>query len=263
MRLSASRTVACGLVLSFACGVSRASAQTQTQSGPIPESPPASQAPPPGLKDLLKATVTDFERLASTDTAKMLAVGGAAAYFGQSADTGSSRALSRSQMADRMLGPGEWIGGARLQLAGALATYGVGRLTKSSTVATVGGDLLRAQFMAQVLTAGIKLSARRARPDGTQFSFPSGHTSVSFATATVLQRDLGPKFGIPAYAVATYVAASRIQDKRHFLSDVAFGAAIGILSGRTVTVGRGKAKFAVTPTAVPGGGGLSFDLIGR
>jgi membrane-associated phospholipid phosphatase len=54
---------------------------------------------------------------------------------------------------------------------------------------------------------------------------------VSFASATVLQRELGWKVGIPAYAVASFIGASRIEDKRHFLSDVAFGAAIGIARG--------------------------------
>jgi membrane-associated phospholipid phosphatase len=98
----------------------------------------------------------------------------------------------------------------------------------------------------------------RTRPDGTQYSFPSGHSSVSFATATVLQRDLGWKVGVPAYGLATYVAASRIQDKRHFLSDVTFGAAIGIVAGRSVTVGSGNAKFAVAPSATPGGGGVTL-----
>ena len=90
----------------------------------------------------------------------------------------------------------------------------------------------------------------------------SGHSSVTFATATVLQRDLGWKVGVPAYGLATYVAASRIQDKRHFLSDVTFGAALGIVAGRSVTVGGGNAKFAVAPTAAPGGGGISFTWLG-
>ena len=85
---------------------------------------------------------------------------------------------------------------------------------------------------------------------------------MTFATATVLQRDLGWKIGVPAYGLATYVAASRIQDKRHFLSDVAFGAAIGIVAGRSVTVGGGDTKFAVAPTAAPGGGGISFTWLG-
>jgi membrane-associated phospholipid phosphatase len=113
------------------------------------------------------------------------------------------------------------------------------------------------------MTAAIKMSARRTRPDGTQFSFPSGHTSVTFASATVLQRNLGWKVGVPAYAAAAYVAASRIQEKRHFLSDVAFGAAVGIVAGRAVTIGRGEARFAMTPMAAPGGGGVAFTWVGR
>ena len=117
-------------------------------------------------------------------------------------------------------------------------------------------------MIAQALTAGIKMSVGRTRPDGTQYSFASGHTPVTFASATVLQRDLGWKAGVPAYAVATYAAASRIQEKRHFLSDVAFGAAIGII-GRTVTIGHGERQFAVTPTAAAGGGGVSFTWLGQ
>jgi hypothetical protein len=64
-------------------------------------------------------------------------------------------------------------------------------------------------------------------------------------------------------ALLTYVAASRIQEKRHYLSDVAFGAAIGIMAGRTVTVGSGRREFAVTPMATPGGGGVAFTWLGR
>ena len=78
---------------------------------------------------------------------------------------------------------------------------------------------------------------------------------------TVLQRHYGWKAGGLAYGVATYVAASRIQDKRHFLSDVAFGAAIGIAAGRTVTIGVGDNRFAVAPTVTRGGGGVSFSLV--
>ncbi len=145
----------------------------------------------------------------------------------------------------------------------ALATFAIGRVTRSPRVALVGADLLKAQLMSQALTAAVKMSVRRTRPDGTQYSFPSGHSSVTFATATVLQRDLGWKVGIPAYGLATFVAASRIQEKRHFLSDVAFGAAIGIMSGRTVTLGRGDRRFAVSPMAAPSGVGVSFVWVGQ
>jgi membrane-associated phospholipid phosphatase len=171
--------------------------------------------------------------------------------------------LSGARSLDSTFEPGKTIGGAGFQLAGAVTTFAAGRITGSSRVTEVGTDLLKAQLISQALTAAIKMSVRRTRPDGTQYSFPSGHTSVTFASATVLQRDLGWKVGLVSYGVATYVAASRIQEKRHFLSDVAFGAAIGIVAGRTVTMGRGGARFAVAPMATEGGAGISFDWIGR
>ena len=145
-----------------------------------------------------------------------------------------------------MKGPfsaGQTLGGATTQLAAALGTYSIGRMTGNQKVAVIGADLMRAQFVSQAITQAIKFSVGRTRPDGTSLSFPSGHTASSFATAAVLQRHLGWKAGIPAYGVAAYVAASRIQMKRHYLSDVAFGAAIGIMAGRTVTIGRGDARF--------------------
>jgi hypothetical protein len=83
---------------------------------------------------------------------------------------------------------------------------------------------------------------------------------MAFASATVLQRHFGWKAGIPAYAVASYVAASRVQTQRHYLSDVAFGAALGIVAGRTVSVGHGR-QLMLTPMALHGGGGAVFSLI--
>ena len=61
--------------------------------------------------------------------------------------------------------------------------------------------------------------------------------------------------------MASYVAASRIHDKRHFLSDVAFGAAVGIVSGWTVTMGHGDAQVTMTPVAGPFSPRLSRSLM--
>jgi hypothetical protein len=111
-------------------------------------------------------------------------------------------------------------------------------------------------LITQGLTQAVKMSVNRTRPDGAEL-IPSGHTSTTFASATVLQRRFGWKAGLPAYGFATYVAASRVQVKRHFLSDVAFGAALGIVVGRSVTIGRGDARF-VEPMAAPGGAGVQL-----
>ena len=129
-------------------------------------------------------------------------------------------------------------------------------------MAAVGGEIVQAQIVAHALTYGIKFSVGRSRPDGGGFSFPSGHTTAAFASATVLHRHFGWKVGIPAYGAATYVAASRVQGKRHYLSDVAFGAALGIVAGRTVTMPGGH-KMSVGPIATDFGPAAGFTLVGR
>lgn len=220
-------------------------------------------APAPlGLQDVVAEAIQDFRNIPSWTNVAVLAAGGFGAAMGHSSDRTLSNAMSGSQRLATVFAVGETAGGARMQLFGAIGTYAVGRFSGQNKIATIGADLIQSQIVAQSMTAAIKMSVRRTRPDGTEYSFPSGHSSVAFATATVLQRDLGWKVGIPAYGFATYVAASRIQDKRHFFSDVTFGAAIGIVAGRSVTVGRGDAKFAVAPSAAPGGGGISFTWLG-
>jgi membrane-associated phospholipid phosphatase len=219
--------------------------------------PVATAGKPAPFSSLFTDTVRDLRQVPSGDTLKLLSIGALAAAVGHTVDRSTSRGLSSSSTADSVLSLGETLGGARVQLAAAVATYAVGKLTNART-ATLGADLIRAQILAQTMTVSIKTAVGRTRPDGTQYSFPSGHSSTTFATATVVQRHFGWKAGIPAYALASYVAASRIQDRRHFLSDVTFGAALGIVAGRTVTIGRGDHRFAVAPTVVPGGGGVSL-----
>ena len=232
------------------------SAQSTAASPPI-------GLPPATLSSLFSETVRDVRHLPSQESLTWLGIGAAVATLAHPADRRVTDVVTARPSLDKLFEPGEMIGGARLQLAGAAATYTLGRLTRSPKVSRVGADLIRAQLLSQVLTAGVKMSVRRGRPDGTNFSFPSGHTSVTFASATVLQRHFGWKAGVPAYAVATYVAASRINEKRHFLSDVAFGAAVGIVAGRTVTIGRGNGRFAVTPRPTAGGAGVSVNWLGH
>jgi hypothetical protein len=50
--------------------------------------------------------------------------------------------------------------------------------------------------------------------------------------------------------------------KRHYLSDVAFGAALGIVAGRTVTVGRNHMLMLTPAAPLSGSGaGLGFTLL--
>lgn len=72
------------------------------------------------------------------------------------------------------------------------------------------------------------------RPDGSaNNSFPSGHTATAFAGAEFLwqeYKDESVWYGIAGYAVATGTGLFRMYNNKHWLTDVAAGAGIGILS---------------------------------
>ena len=165
---------------------------------------------------------------------------------------------------DNAFEAGEVLGSSLVQVGGAFVTFGIGKLVSDPEIEALGRDLVRAQILSQAMTHMLKYAVGRMRPDESNArSFPSGHSSGAFATATVLQRRYGWKVGLPAYGVAGSVAASRLSENRHFLSDVVFGAAVGFLAGRTVTVGRGDTLFALSPMFTPGGAGLQVSLLPR
>ena len=77
-------------------------------------------------------------------------------------------------------------------------------------------------------TAGLKSAFPEERPNRRDDkSFPSGHTSVSFAAAGYLQRRYGWQWGLPATLAAGIVGLSRVESKDHHWYDVVAGAALG------------------------------------
>ena len=84
-----------------------------------------------------------------------------------------------------------------------------------------------------ILTEAMKRGFGRKRPNGSCCkSFPSGHTSHSFTIATIVNELYGGQMGVAAYCLAVLVATSRINDNKHYLSDVLFGAGLGTAVGR-------------------------------
>ncbi len=94
------------------------------------------------------------------------------------------------------------------------------------------------------ISGGIKELVNRPRPtetypdqirsysDAGGKSFPSGHTSLAFATATTLSLQYKKWYiTVPAYAWAASVGYSRMRLGRHYPTDVAAGALVGIGSG--------------------------------
>jgi PAP2 superfamily len=213
--------------------------------------------PHTGLRALGTGLVEDFRHLPSVENAYIMLVGSSLALAAHQVD-GSFNVHLRSHYdaVNAVFAPGKYVGNTPEQIAISLGTYAYGRVMDAPKVSHVGMDLLRAQIVSEALVQGLKLATQRERPDGSNhLSFPSGHSAVTFASATVLERHLGWRKAWLAYAVATYVASSRLHDNVHYLSDVAFGAALGTVAGRTVTQ-HGRNKWTFTPMSVPGGAAL-------
>ncbi len=116
-------------------------------------------------------------------------------------------------------------------------------------------------FGGSILTTyALKSAIDKERPDGSDNdAFPSGHTTSAFASAAFLHRRYGATYGVPAYALATYVAYSRVDNDHHEWEDVAAGAAIGIGFNYWLTT-KYQAKgvdLAIAPTN--GGAVVSFN----
>lgn len=84
------------------------------------------------------------------------------------------------------------------------------------------------------MTEGLKCGVKETRPDGTDsHSFPSGHSSFAFVSASILSREYGyisPWITIGGYAAATGTQMMRIKHNRHWVNDVYMGAGIGMVS---------------------------------
>jgi hypothetical protein len=211
-----------------------------------------------GIKAILKGLVTDFENLPSKENALWVGIGSGLGLAVHPADDHLNAHLAGST-AHKIFVPGEIAGESATLLGVAATVYAVGRLKDEPKVSHVGMDLIRSLAVSEALTQALKYTVRRERPDGSgRNSFPSGHAADTFAFATALERHLGWRGAIPVYLVSSYVAASRLQDNRHFASDVVVGAAVGVIAGRTVTR-HGHSQYSADVQFVPGGAALMFS----
>jgi undecaprenyl-diphosphatase len=64
-------------------------------------------------------------------------------------------------------------------------------------------------------------------------SFPSGHSTVAFACATVLALSV-PRLRLPLFALAALIAFSRVYVGVHYPFDVLAGAVLGVAIGLAV-----------------------------
>ena len=232
----------------------------QPTAPPDPQEQKAEAKEPPtpahtGIRALFGDLGEDVKHLPALQNLYIAAIGGGLAAAAHPADPSlNARLVSHYDAVNAAFAPGKYLGNTPEQIALSLGTYAFGRLRDQQKVAHLGMDLLQAQILSEILVEPIKFATHRMRPDDSNHqSFPSGHAAVTFAAATVIERHLGWRKSVLGYAIASYVAMSRLHDNRHYLSDVIFGAAVGSIAGRTV-VHHEADYWALAPVAVPGGG---------
>lgn len=122
---------------------------------------------------------------------------------------------------------------ASLPLATAwmLKAFGVKSRSKLNRMITANGLAL---LMSEGIVWGLKHTVDERRPDGRDtHSFPSGHSSLAFVGAIILDREFGhlsPWISVGGYTVATGTQMLRLRHHAHYVHDVAMGAAVGVLS---------------------------------
>lgn len=198
----------------------------------------------------------------------LLAAGGGAsvARYGKTTlfdDFKTARALQQERpLGRRATDAGGYVGYPVHLMTAMGATYLIGTYLDASDAQEFGLLGFEALSLAGVQTLILKFSVKRLRPDETDLrAFPSGHTSASFALATVAASRWGWKTGVPACLAAGFIGYTRMESNNHYLSDVFFGAGLGIASGRAAykaRYGLHPDRYALIPFVSGDGGGVTL-----
>jgi membrane-associated phospholipid phosphatase len=167
----------------------------------------------------------------------------------------------------RHAGQPEVYGGITLGLAAA------GLISRDPRLTRAAGRLGASLLLAGATSSAGKLLFGRPRPESSldadgyvpfsgQASMPSGHSTMAFALATSLSDDIHrPWASVGLYGLATATAWSRVSDNRHWFSDVATGALIGITSAKLAS-GRWRIFGIRPPSIIRAPAGMSIGWRG-
>ena len=226
----------------------------------VPGLRPALAAEDTSVRHFPAAVVDDIVALPTMHNAWWLIAGTAltiGVYQFEDAES-ASRALDQG-IWDFLSDTGNIWADARVQVPLALGSWGLGSWTDHEELTGFGFDLSRGILLSYSVTGLMKPVFDRTRPNGDRYSFPSGHTATAFTTAGVVCQRYGGWAGGVSLGLGVMAAMGRMEDLKHYPSDVVAGATIGWIIGWTV--GRNKGGDDTALRIVPTGNGLA--LTGR
>jgi len=218
----------------------------------------------------LPATLWDDTVATFTDGRVLLALGAAGALGAAINGAGCDDAVARRTDGHRQLpkaldGIGGCLGSPANQFPIAAGLYAIGLLAEDDKLYETSKTLINALAINGAVNVVLKAAAHTEPPNGGENGWPSGHTSSSFAFATVLYESYGPAVGLPLYAFAAFVGYERIDARNHDLSDVLSGAVIGTAIGWAVANNHQPRLLGmdVLPMIDPASGTVGVMLAGR
>ena len=123
--------------------------------------------------------------------------------------------------------------GDNLQIALPVSAFASSFIWKDNQKAPL--QFIKTMGSSFIVTHSLKRIINKERPNGGEYSFPSGHTSAAFTGAAFIEKRYGLKAGIPAYILASYVGWSRVYSSYHDYYDVLAGALLGVGSAYIFT----------------------------
>ena len=233
-------------ILFFAAGGVNAQDASPTPS-PTPKASSSRTLESEFFKNVLrdqKAIWTAPFHLRTSDARWLAPLGlGTAALIATDRRTGDEMAKFQRQLnASRIVS----YAGSAYGVGGVAATFYVfGRARHDDRARETGILGAEALIDSAVLVTAVKEIAQRRRPTAAKgrsdffdggSSFPSGHSIEAWSLATVIANEYHdrPLVQISAYGIASAVSVARFTGRKHYLSDVLVGSAMGYGIGRYV-----------------------------
>jgi membrane-associated phospholipid phosphatase len=183
---------------------------------------------------------------------------------------------NRSSTTDAFFDVFESFGNSAITIPALIGFYMYGRFGENEKVERTALLASESFLVTSLFTGALKIGMGRVRPsiagasgntfhapwvDGAGHSFPSGHTSTAFAIATVIANEYEnvPLLTPISYGIASLTGLSRLNDEKHWASDIVFGAALGYFTAKTILKLHSNKKgrhFTIYPSVDHRGGGL-------